>query len=100
MAKSRLQYSSPSRAATAAVRFSSSIGLGVIACRAGYRGRFYSAPVLATELAEAQENFQLSRLEHQINKADLLIIDDLSYVTFNRRHSATMFKQEWALFRM
>lgn len=69
-----------------------SIGLGVTACRAGYRVRFYSAPTLATELAEAQENYQFSRLERQINKADLLIIDDLSYVTFNRRHSELLFQ--------
>jgi len=36
-----------------------SIGLGVAACRDGHRVRFYSAPALATELAEAQDKYQL-----------------------------------------
>jgi DNA replication protein DnaC len=43
-------------------------------------------------LAEAQDKYQLRRLEQAINKAALLIIDDLSYITFNRRHSELLFK--------
>ncbi len=69
-----------------------SIGLGIAACRDGYRVRFYSAPALATELAEAQDKYQLRRIEQAINKAELLIIDDLSYITFSRRHSELLFK--------
>jgi DNA replication protein DnaC len=53
---------------------------------------YYSAPALAPELAEAQDKYQLRRIEQGINKAALLIIDDLSYITFNRRHSELLFK--------
>lgn len=69
-----------------------SIVLGITACRDGYRVRFYSAPALATELAEAQDKYRLRRIEQAINKTALLIIDDLSYITFNRRHSELLFK--------
>jgi DNA replication protein DnaC len=37
-------------------------------------------------------NTSCRRLEQAINKAALLIIDDLSYITFNRRHSELLFK--------
>jgi len=37
---------------------------------------------LADELVEAQENDSLSRLWRQLFKVDLLILDDLSYLSF------------------
>jgi DNA replication protein DnaC len=37
-------------------RLTFSIALGILACNQGYRVRFYSAPMLATELVEAREN--------------------------------------------
>jgi hypothetical protein len=55
-------------------------------------GLLITAPALAPELAEAQDKYQLRRIEQGINKAALLIVDDLSYITFNRRHSELLFK--------
>lgn len=69
-----------------------SIGLGLKACQAGFQVKFYTAANLATQLVEARENKQLMRLEKQLEKADLLILDELSYLSFNRHQSELLFK--------
>lgn len=69
-----------------------SIALGVKACMQGLNVKFYTAANLSNELIEAQDNHRLTRLEKQIAKADLLIIDELSYLTFNRHQSELLFK--------
>ena len=57
-----------------------SIALGMNACEAGYRVKFYTAVNLAAELAEAVQMNRLSKLEKSLSKIDLLIIDELSYL--------------------
>ncbi len=47
---------------------------------------------LANSLIEAQDSRSLMRLEKQLSKADLLIIDELSYLTFNLHQSELLFK--------
>ena len=69
-----------------------SIALGVKACMQGINVKFYTAANLANELIEAQEYKKLIRLEKQISKAELLIIDELSYLTFSRYQSELLFK--------
>lgn len=69
-----------------------SIALGILACNDGFRGRFYSAPVLASELVEAQESHSLTRLQKQLAKIDLLILDDLSYLSFSKCQSELLFQ--------
>lgn len=69
-----------------------SIALGVKACMQGLNVKFYTAANLSNELIEAQDNHRLVRLEKQIARADLLIIDELSYLTFNRHQSELLFK--------
>lgn len=69
-----------------------SIALGVKACMQGMNVKFYTAANLSNELIEARDNHKLVRLEKQISKADLLIIDELSYLTFNRHQSELLFK--------
>jgi DNA replication protein DnaC len=69
-----------------------SIALGVKACMQGMNVKFYTAANLSNELIEAQDNHRLVRLEKQISKADLLILDELSYLTFNRHQSELLFK--------
>lgn len=69
-----------------------SIGLGIKACMQGMNVKFFTAANLSNELIEAQDNHKLIRLEKQIAKADLLIIDELSYLTFNRHQSELLFK--------
>lgn len=66
------------------------IALGIKACLQGYHVLFKNASTLSTELAEARDTYQLGKLERQLAKADLLILDELSYLSFdivNIRHS-------------
>lgn len=69
-----------------------SIGLGMKACHAGFNVKFYTATNLANALAEALQSHQLSKLEKSLAKIDLLIIDELSYLTFNRHQSEMLFQ--------
>lgn len=68
-----------------------SIALGLAACLAGFKVRFYNAATLANELVEANAEKRLSKLEGTLTKLDLLIIDELSYLTFNRFQSELLF---------
>ena len=68
------------------------IGLGLKACSQGLNVLFKNAATLSTELAEARDNYTLGRLEKRIQKADLLILDELSYISFNRYQSELLFK--------
>lgn len=68
------------------------IGLGLKACSLGFNVLFKNAAALSTELIEATDNYSLGRLEKRIQKADLLIIDELSYISFNRYQSELLFK--------
>ena len=67
------------------------IGLGRRLCREGFKVRFYTAAQLVEELAEAQEFKRLSRLQTQLFKADVLILDELSYLTFSKVHAELLF---------
>jgi DNA replication protein DnaC len=69
-----------------------SIALGLKACQSGFRVKFTTAATLATMLVEARETKELLKLERQLQKADLLIIDELSYLSFNRHQSELLFK--------
>ena len=69
-----------------------SIALGIKACMQGMNVKFFTAANLSNELIEAQDNHKLLRLERQISRAELLIIDELSYLTFNRHQSELLFK--------
>lgn len=67
-------------------------GLGMKACYAGFNVKFYTAINLANELAEAIQLHRLSKLEKSLAKFDLLILDELSYLTFNRHQSEMLFQ--------
>ena len=69
-----------------------SIALGVKACLQGYRVLFKNAGSLSTELTEARDSYQLGRIERSLDKTDLLILDELSYMSFNKYESELLFK--------
>lgn len=69
-----------------------SIFLGLLACNEGFKVRFYSAPALASELVKAQEGHSLVKLQKQLSKVDLLILDDLSYLSFSKRQTELLFQ--------
>lgn len=67
------------------------IALGVSACQAGYKTRFYTAANLANQLVEARANHALSRLEKLWRKLDLVVLDELGYVPFSREAAQLLF---------
>ena len=69
-----------------------SIGLRMKTSCNGYNANFYTAINPANELAEAAQFHRMSKLEKALVKMDLLIIDELSYLTFNRHQSAMLFQ--------
>lgn len=69
-----------------------SIALGMNACNAGHSVRFFTAANLAIQLTEAEENHQLGKVFKSLNKTDLLIIDELSYLSFNKYQSELLFQ--------
>lgn len=68
------------------------IGLALKACSLGMSVLFKNAASLSTELAEAKESYVLGRLEKRIRCADLLILDEMGYVSFDRCQSELLFK--------
>ena len=68
------------------------IALGLRACYAGFHVLFKNAATLSTELCEARDSYSLGKLERTLNSADLLILDELSYLSFNRHQSELLFK--------
>ena len=68
------------------------IALGLAACRLGKRVRFYTAAALVTRLEEAQKQYQLDRFLEQLDRADLLICDELGYLSFSRAGAELLFQ--------
>ena len=65
--------------------------MGIRLCKQKYKVRFYTAANLVTELVEARDDHRLSRLEQKLEKMDLLIVDELSYLTFSKSQSELLF---------
>ena len=66
--------------------------LGLAACRQGQRVRFFTAANLVTRLEEAQKLYQLDRFLAQLDKTDLLICDELGYLSFSRAGAELLFQ--------
>ena len=60
------------------------ISLGVEACKMGKKVKFYTVAALATELLEANDSRNLSKLKTTLRKIDLLILDELGMVHFHQ----------------
>lgn len=60
------------------------IALGTEACRRGYKARFFTAAELVNTYIEARQEKAVLRLEGHIKKCDLIIVDELGYVPFDR----------------
>src|SRR3954464_705705 len=69
-----------------------SIGLGLAACRAGLRVRFFTAAELVSQLEKEQKQYTLDRFLSQLARAHLLIIDELGYVTMSRGGVELLFR--------
>jgi DNA replication protein DnaC len=67
-------------------------GLGLAACRRGLRVRFFTAAALVSKLEQAQKQYTLDRFLGQIDRAELLICDELGYVSFSRTGVELLFR--------
>jgi DNA replication protein DnaC len=60
------------------------IALGREACRRGHRVRFFTAAGLVNTYLEAREQRQVLRLEAQIARCQLVVVDELGYIPLEK----------------
>lgn len=68
------------------------IAWGLSLCRLGKRVRFSTAANLVTLLEEAQQQHRLDRVLTQLDRVDLLIVDELGYLSFSRVGAELLFQ--------
>ena len=54
--------------------------------------RFFTAAALVNRLEEAQKQYQLDRFLGQLDRTDLLICDELGYLSFSRSGAELLFR--------
>ena len=67
------------------------IGLGIKACIEGKSVLFASVPNLIIELKEAMSKSQLTNYKRRFDKYDLVILDELGYVSFDKEGCEILF---------
>lgn len=65
--------------------------LGFAACSQGNRVRFFSTTGLVTQLLEQREDRTLQRLQKQLERQDLILLDELGYVPFSKAGAELLF---------
>ena len=68
------------------------LALGLAACQKGYRVRFTTAAALVNALLEARDDKRLLRVQKQLAKQDLLIVDELGYVPLSKTGAELLFE--------
>jgi DNA replication protein DnaC len=72
-------------------RTHAAIGLGVEAARRRFRVAFFRAAQLVRTLTEARDERTLTLLHRRLKRADLLILDELGFVPFERAGGELLF---------
>jgi len=67
------------------------IALGREACQRGYRVRFYSASGLVNTYLEARQERTILRLEKNLRRCHLVIVDELGYLPLDRMGAEHLF---------
>ena len=67
------------------------IGLGIRACNKGYKVLFTTIPLLVNELKESRSERTLRSFENRFEKYDLIIADELGYISFDKEASELLF---------
>lgn len=67
------------------------IALGIKACMAGYKVMFTTIPLLINQLKESRSEKTLRGLESKFEKYDLVIADELGYISFDKEGSELLF---------
>lgn len=66
--------------------------IGLALCRLGKKVRFVTAASLVTELEEAHQQHRLDRSLTALDRLDLLIVDELGYLSFSRSGAELLFQ--------
>ena len=66
--------------------------LAFSACAQGRKVRFYTVTGLVTELMECREERRLQRLQKQLQRLHLLVLDELGYVLFSKAGAELLFE--------
>jgi DNA replication protein DnaC len=66
--------------------------LGLAACRQGRRVRFFTAATLVNRLEDAHKQSHLDRFLTQLDRIELLICDELGYLSFSRIGAELLFQ--------
>ena len=67
------------------------ISLGIKACLSGYKVLFVTVPLLINQLKESRSQGILGRIEGKFEKYDLVIADELGYISFDKQGSELLF---------
>lgn len=67
------------------------IALGIKACLAGYKVFFTTVPLLINQLKESRSQRMLRAFENKFEKYDLVIADELGYISFDKEGSELLF---------
>lgn len=67
------------------------IGLGIQACKEGFKVLFTSAPTLINKLKECKSNRTLTTIQKQFENYDLIILDELGYISFDKEGGELLF---------
>jgi DNA replication protein DnaC len=67
------------------------IGLGIKACMQGYSVLFTQVSKLLTQIRECHSSRTLRNLESRFEKYDLVILDELGYISFDKQGAEMLF---------
>lgn len=67
------------------------VGLGIKACIEGYKVLFTTVPLLVNQLKESRSQRTLRAFENKFEKCDLVIADELGYISFDKEGSELLF---------
>ncbi len=68
------------------------LALGLAACQRGMRVRFTTAAALVHELIEARDERRLLRFQKQLQRQELLIVDELGFVPLSKTGAEMLFE--------
>jgi len=66
-------------------------GLGLEACKKGYKVLFVTVPQLITQIRESRSEKRLRTLENRFEKFDLVICDEFGYISFDKEGAELLF---------
>lgn len=66
--------------------------LAFSACQQGRKVRFYSATGMVTTLLERREERQLEQFNRQLDRLDLIVLDEMGYIPFSKAGAELLFE--------